>query len=103
VYYIGLPILKNTNLHEKSVYVQLKDSPDEKIVIDITGSGDNTLKLNLDDLLDASTSTNILKVLALKTSIPPLPVRVSLPAPATKISFLLVVVLVRVLSSLLPR
>jgi hypothetical protein len=28
-----------------------------------TGSGDNTLKLNLDDLLDASTSTNILKVL----------------------------------------
>jgi hypothetical protein len=25
-------------------------------VIDITGSGDNTLKLNLDDLLDASTS-----------------------------------------------
>ncbi|VVM17633.1 RTX toxins and related Ca2+-binding proteins [uncultured Gammaproteobacteria bacterium] len=32
-------------------------------VIDITGSGDNTLKFNLDDLLDASTSTNILKVL----------------------------------------
>ncbi|VVH65554.1 hypothetical protein BSPLISOX_2323, partial [uncultured Gammaproteobacteria bacterium] len=32
-------------------------------VIDMTGSGDNTLKLNLDDLLDASTSTNILKVL----------------------------------------
>ena len=32
-------------------------------VIDITGSGDNTLRLNLDDLLDASTSTNILKVL----------------------------------------
>ncbi|WP_202783967.1 Ig-like domain-containing protein, partial [Bathymodiolus thermophilus thioautotrophic gill symbiont] len=32
-------------------------------VIDITGSGDNILKLNLDDLLDASTSTNILKVL----------------------------------------
>jgi hypothetical protein len=29
----------------------------------MTGSGDNTLKLNLDDLLDASTSTNILKVL----------------------------------------
>jgi hypothetical protein len=26
----------------------------------MTGSGDNTLKLNLDDLLDASTSTNIL-------------------------------------------
>jgi hypothetical protein len=25
----------------------------------MTGSGDNTLKLNLDDLLDASTSTNI--------------------------------------------
>jgi hypothetical protein len=40
---------------------------------------------------------------ALKTSIPPLPVRVSLPAPATKISSLLVTVLVRVLSSLLPR
>jgi hypothetical protein len=94
-------------------------------VIDITGSGDNTLKLNLDDLLDASTSTNILKVLgdsgdkvnaagfrarlpapvcsnavillalmmmsslpkpALNTSIPPLPVRISLPAPATNIS-----------------
>ena len=35
VYYIGLPILKNTNLHEKSVYVQLKDSPDEKIFIDM--------------------------------------------------------------------
>jgi hypothetical protein len=33
---------------------------------------------------------------ALKTSIPPLPVRVSLPAPATKISSLLVTVLVRV-------
>ncbi|CAC9989069.1 RTX toxins and related Ca2+-binding proteins [uncultured Gammaproteobacteria bacterium] len=32
-------------------------------VIDITGSGDNTLKLNLDDLLHASSSTNILKVL----------------------------------------
>jgi hypothetical protein len=32
-------------------------------VIDMTGSGDNSLKLNLDDLLDASTSTNILKVL----------------------------------------
>ncbi|CAB5506683.1 hypothetical protein AZO1586I_1656, partial [Bathymodiolus thermophilus thioautotrophic gill symbiont] len=32
-------------------------------VIDITGSGDNILKLNLDDLLHASTSTNILKVL----------------------------------------
>ena len=32
-------------------------------VIDITGSGDNTLKLNLDDLLHTSTSTNILKVL----------------------------------------
>jgi hypothetical protein len=40
---------------------------------------------------------------ALKTSMPPLPVRVSLPAPATKISSLLVTVLVRVLSSLLPR
>lgn len=35
VHYIGLPILKNTNLHEKSVYVQLKDSPDEKICIDM--------------------------------------------------------------------
>jgi hypothetical protein len=86
----------------------------------MTGSGDNTLKLNLDDLLDASTSTNILKVLgnsgdevialmmivssptpALKTSIPPLPVRVSLPAPATKISSL--VVPVRVLAFLSPR
>ena len=32
-------------------------------VIDITGSGNNTLKLNLNDLLHASTSTNILKVL----------------------------------------
>ncbi|VVH64216.1 Flagellar hook-length control protein FliK, partial [uncultured Gammaproteobacteria bacterium] len=32
-------------------------------VIDITGSGNNILKLNLDDLLHASTSTNILKVL----------------------------------------
>jgi hypothetical protein len=32
-------------------------------IIDIRGSGDNTLKLNLNDLLDASTSTNILKVL----------------------------------------
>ncbi|SFV87880.1 Flagellar hook-length control protein FliK [hydrothermal vent metagenome] len=31
--------------------------------IDLTGSGDNTLKLNLNDILDASTSTNILKVL----------------------------------------
>ncbi|MBA5249366.1 MAG: hypothetical protein FE834_07580, partial [Gammaproteobacteria bacterium] len=32
-------------------------------IIDLTGSGDNTLKLNLNDVLDASTSTNILKVL----------------------------------------
>jgi hypothetical protein len=32
-------------------------------IIDIRGSGNNTLKLNLNDLLDASTSTNILKVL----------------------------------------
>jgi hypothetical protein len=32
-------------------------------VIDITGSGNNILKLNLDELLDASTSTNILKIL----------------------------------------
>jgi hypothetical protein len=31
--------------------------------IDITGSGDNDLTLNLNDVLDASTSTNILKVL----------------------------------------
>jgi hypothetical protein len=31
--------------------------------IDITGSGDNDLILNLNDVLDASTSTNILKVL----------------------------------------
>jgi len=31
--------------------------------IDLTGSGNNTLKLNLNDVLDASTSTNILKVL----------------------------------------
>ncbi|MDC9714557.1 MAG: Ig-like domain-containing protein, partial [Gammaproteobacteria bacterium] len=30
--------------------------------IDLTGSGDNTLKLNLDDLLDISSSSNILKV-----------------------------------------
>jgi hypothetical protein len=29
----------------------------------VTGSGNNTLQLNLDDLLHASTSTNILKVL----------------------------------------
>jgi uncharacterized UPF0146 family protein len=32
-------------------------------VIDITGSGNNTLKLNLDDLLHTSASTNILKIL----------------------------------------
>ncbi|VVH60837.1 RTX toxins and related Ca2+-binding proteins, partial [uncultured Gammaproteobacteria bacterium] len=32
-------------------------------VIDITGSGNNTLKLNLDDVLHASSSTNVLKVL----------------------------------------
>jgi hypothetical protein len=32
-------------------------------IIDIRGSGNNTLKLNLNGLLDASTSTNILKVL----------------------------------------
>jgi hypothetical protein len=31
--------------------------------IDITGSGDNDLILNLNNVLDASTSTNILKVL----------------------------------------
>jgi hypothetical protein len=31
--------------------------------IDIIGSGNNTLILNLNDVLDASTSTNILKVL----------------------------------------
>ena len=31
--------------------------------IDITGSGDNNLTLNLNDVLDTSTSTNILKVL----------------------------------------
>ncbi|MBA5249260.1 MAG: hypothetical protein FE834_06990, partial [Gammaproteobacteria bacterium] len=31
--------------------------------IDLTGSGDNTLILNLNDVMDASTSTNILKVL----------------------------------------
>jgi hypothetical protein len=31
--------------------------------IDITGSGDNTLIVNLNDVLDASTNTNILKVL----------------------------------------
>jgi hypothetical protein len=31
--------------------------------IDITGSGNNTLILNLNDVLDASTSTNVLKVL----------------------------------------
>jgi hypothetical protein len=33
-------------------------------IIDIRGSGNNTLKLNLNDLLAASTSTNILKVLS---------------------------------------
>jgi hypothetical protein len=59
--------------------------------INISGSGDNTLIVNLNDVLDASTSTNILKVVslpapALKTSIPPLPVRMSLPIPATNIS-----------------
>jgi hypothetical protein len=32
-------------------------------VIDITGSGNNTLKLNLYDVLHASSSTNVLKVL----------------------------------------
>ena len=32
-------------------------------VIDLTGSGDNTLILNLNDLLDISSSTNILKVI----------------------------------------
>ncbi|CAB5495011.1 FG-GAP-like repeat-containing protein [Bathymodiolus thermophilus thioautotrophic gill symbiont] len=31
-------------------------------IIDLTGSGNNTLKLNLNDLLDISTSTNVLKV-----------------------------------------
>ncbi|MDC9721135.1 MAG: hypothetical protein PSN46_10500, partial [Gammaproteobacteria bacterium] len=31
--------------------------------IDLTGSGNNTLTLNLNDVLDASTSTNVLKVL----------------------------------------
>jgi hypothetical protein len=60
----------------------------------VSSAGD----VNGDGLDDLSLPTP-----ALKTSIPPLPVRVSLPAPATKISFLLVVVLVRVLSSLLPR
>ena len=35
VYFIGLSVLKNTNLLEKSVYVQLKDSPDKNIDIDI--------------------------------------------------------------------
>ena len=42
-----------------------------------------------------------LKDPALRTSIPPLPVRISLPAPATKISSL--VVPVRILSFLSPR
>ncbi|SHA01467.1 Alkaline phosphatase [Bathymodiolus thermophilus thioautotrophic gill symbiont] len=32
-------------------------------IIDLTGSGNNTLKLNLNDLLDISTSTNFLKVI----------------------------------------
>jgi hypothetical protein len=98
--------------------------------INISGSGDNTLIVNLNDVLDASTSTNILKVLgnsgdsvnasgfakistietegsiiynvsapALKTSIPPLPVSVSSPAPATNISLPLVPVRVLAFSS----
>ncbi|SGZ91413.1 Flagellar hook-length control protein FliK [Bathymodiolus thermophilus thioautotrophic gill symbiont] len=32
-------------------------------IIDLTGSGNNTLKLNLNDLLDISSSTNVLKVI----------------------------------------
>ncbi|OJA03206.1 hypothetical protein BGC33_02250, partial [Bathymodiolus thermophilus thioautotrophic gill symbiont] len=32
-------------------------------IIDLTGSGNNTLKLNLNDLLDISSSTNVLKVM----------------------------------------
>ena len=32
-------------------------------IIDLTGSGDNTLKLNLNDLLDISSETNMLKVI----------------------------------------
>ncbi|OJA03792.1 hypothetical protein BGC33_00530, partial [Bathymodiolus thermophilus thioautotrophic gill symbiont] len=32
-------------------------------IIDLTGSGNNTLKLNLNDLLDISSSTNFLKVI----------------------------------------
>ncbi|CAB5504767.1 beta strand repeat-containing protein [Bathymodiolus thermophilus thioautotrophic gill symbiont] len=32
-------------------------------IIDLTGSGDNTLKLNLNDLLDISSTTNVLKVI----------------------------------------
>ncbi|SGZ73125.1 Flagellar hook-length control protein FliK [Bathymodiolus thermophilus thioautotrophic gill symbiont] len=32
-------------------------------IIDLTGSGNNTLKLNLNDLLDFSSSTNVLKVI----------------------------------------
>jgi len=32
-------------------------------IIDLTGSGDNILKLNLNDLLDISSSTNVLKVM----------------------------------------
>ncbi|CAB5499863.1 hypothetical protein formerly called flagellar hook-length control protein FliK, partial [Bathymodiolus thermophilus thioautotrophic gill symbiont] len=32
-------------------------------IIDLTGSGNNTLKLNLHDLLDISSSTNVLKVI----------------------------------------
>jgi hypothetical protein len=36
----------------------------------ITGSGNNILKLNLDDLLHASTSTNILKVLGNSAPLP---------------------------------
>jgi hypothetical protein len=35
--------------------------------IDITGSGNNILTLNLDELLDASTSTNILATISTGT------------------------------------
>jgi hypothetical protein len=59
--------------------------------IDITGSGNNTLILNLNDV----------PAPALKTSMPPLPIRVSLPAPATKISSLLVPVRVLLFLSFL--
>jgi hypothetical protein len=40
-------------------------------IIDIRGSGNNTLELNLNDLLAASTSTNILKAASPLITKPP--------------------------------